>query len=574
MLVTLVLPCFVLIEITYGLPPTIPVNRNAGFNLQQRYNERFLQKQNIPQVNRDIRVPYNGLQNLGVPINHQTNVPQNIAATQNRNIYNIPNALNENERRIIQQAKPQLNRNIGVVPPNRNLQQIYPPQKLNQQGHVYSQNFQINLRGYVASPLSDGRVQSDPIVPQFPGTMQQSPRAQNLPLLGIFDRNSIVTQTNMEQPISNLIVTHGTVEESDTLDAVKRDYPYYILRRPNKPRVPQISVQDAPITNTDDSILIMRSGSPLETVGNETKPYLETNDITSPIPQSNETSAISSSANNLENISDEDDNNDGTEDILENLNADDFWNPLSNINQISDPENDSLSYIGKNISNVDKPDLISEGEPGDSLSITVNGNDTTEEQIPTSEETVDIDDKSKLQENTTEVNENIDDLVDQEMVDDFINSIEDMVEFIAPFVDLSNQTESAETFEDDSSESTTNISNEAYNVNDSSIDADNNEAMAPIYIPNINQVQNNDTPFWFNTSDENAWRILTQKNDSNVFVISPQVRVEREKVITIHPNGTMVEEITETTRRDDGRFDVVKRTKTIHPDGFEEIKNR
>ncbi|XP_047516043.1 uncharacterized protein LOC125056800 [Pieris napi] len=232
---------------------------------------------------------------------------------------------------------------------------------------------------------------------------------------------------------------------------------------------------------------------------------------------------------------------DNVNEMLEKISATDFWKEIDVI-QISD-ETAAADINKENLS--DNFETIDSSEDGELTKNSTIKQETTQSKDLTSE---DDDVNIKDTDDSYEVfNTN------PEIVEDFVSSIEDRLEFIKPFL-IINETDAIDKPEKNSSSSGNSLSNA--NTSESGQALTN-----PIYIPHISLVEDVDTnsSFWFTTNDEKALEKLSPHKRKNVTISSTLTNGEN-KTGTMYSNETKEE----TT---------FEEKKLVSEDSEEEIKN-
>ncbi|CAF4754586.1 unnamed protein product [Pieris macdunnoughi] len=193
---------------------------------------------------------------------------------------------------------------------------------------------------------------------------------------------------------------------------------------------------------------------------------------------------------------------DNVNDMLEKISAIDFWKEIDVI-QISD-ETAAADINKENLS--DNFETIDSSEDGElTKNSTINQETTQSKDLTSEDDDVNIKDTDDSYEvfNTN-----------PEIVEDFVSSIEDRLEFIKPFL-IINETDAIDQPEGNSSEPGNALS--GANTSESGQALTN-----PIYIPHISLVEDDDTnsSFWFTTIDEKALEKLSPHKRKNVTISS------------------------------------------------------
>ncbi|XP_045520686.1 uncharacterized protein LOC123711883 [Pieris brassicae] len=212
-------------------------------------------------------------------------------------------------------------------------------------------------------------------------------------------------------------------------------------------------------------------------------------------------------------------------DMLEKISAIDFWKEIDVI-QITNET--AVADINKEnlLENFETIDSNEDGEL--TKNSTINPETTPSKDLTSEDDDVNITDTD----DTYEVfNTN------PEIVEDFVSSIEDRIEFIKPFL-IINDTDAIDKPEKNSVESGNFLSS-------ANTSASGQALTNPIYIPHISLVEDDDTnsSFWFTTNDEKALEKLSPQKKKNLTIASTLSNGENKTVtISSNENTTFEEE--------------------------------
>ncbi|XP_022128334.2 uncharacterized protein LOC111002484 [Pieris rapae] len=477
----------------YGLPQNFKINLR-GY-VAPDINKGFIPPQSAPlKPFPQIRPVQNTIQPTGVNIGNNVNRPM-----LNQPVASLPSKVNSENARL------QSKKSYTIVHPNGTIEETDDFEYI-KKNYPYYTVHDLNKKNIKKDSIADMKVHAgSPLVNPTIVPIYNLPLEQ--PLLNFNKKETLVPNTLVQITQSQINLTK--IDESAIVNATHANANKETSSfRPISPR--NLTSQHD-ISKPGSQKLYTSFLETLQSIKSNDSKHLPVIDKTSPNleiikpPKKSQDTKIESGSLLQDNVND----------MLEKISAIDFWKEIDVI-QITDE-----TAAGE----INKENLFKNFETIDSNEdeeLTKNST-LNPETIPSKDLTFEDNDV------ITDTNDTYDVFnTNPEVVEDFVSSIEDRLEFIKPFL-IINETDAIDKQEENSHEPGNSLST---NTN-----ASGQALTNPIYIPHISLVKGDDTnsSFWFTTNDKKALEKLSPQKRKNVTIPSTLTNGEN-KTGTMYSN--------------------------------------